>query len=53
MNMEQRVRRAADRMSSRESVMPYKHEFCKTRKCEEVPAVQGYCFVHWRKSKEK
>lgn len=53
MSMEQRVRRSADRMSSRSFVKPRVYEECKKRKCEETPQVQGFCFAHWQQDKER
>lgn len=53
MSMEQRVRRAADRMSSRSFVKPPTYEVCRKYKCEEPQSVNSYCFAHWQKEKQR
>lgn len=53
MNAEKRVRRAADKMSSHSFAIRQQHQECKRRKCDSSPVVNGYCYDHWRKSREK
>lgn len=52
MSIEQRVRRKADRMSSRSFAVRPVHQECKNRKCEAPPQVEGRCFAHWKAHKE-
>lgn len=50
---EGRTRNRADKLSSRSFAKKPQHQECKRYKCEESPAVNGYCFAHWRKTQEK